>query len=100
MNLAKPEQISNSYGTVYKFAGGTMIQVYTVETTTNSASITFVEPFIQPPVAFVTNVFSYSAAIIWSVGSTGLTSMNVYLHIVTGDPEIRNAIVIVIGRWK
>lgn len=100
MNLAKPEQISNSYGTVYKFAGGTMIQVYTVETTTNNASITFVEPFIQPPVAFVTNLFTYSAAIIWSVGSPGLTSMNVYLHIVTGDQEIRTATVIVIGRWK
>ena len=100
MNLAKPEQISNSYGTVYKFAGGTMIQVYTVETTTNNASITFVEPFIQPPVGFATNVFSYSGAIIWSVGSTGLTSMNVYLYVVTGNPEIRSARVIVIGRWK
>lgn len=77
-----------------------MIQVYTVETTTNNASITFVEPFIQPPVAFVTNVYSYSEAIIWSVGSTGLTSMNVYLYVVTGSPEVRSARVIVIGRWK
>lgn len=100
MNLAKPEKISNSYGTVYKFAGGTMIQVYTVETRTDNASITFVEPFIEPPVAFVTNVFSYSGAIIWSVGTSGLTSMNVYLYIVYGAPEVRNARVIVIGRWK
>ena len=77
-----------------------MIQVYTVETKTESASITFVEPFIQSPFAFITNVFSYSGAIIWSVGTAGLTSMNVYLHIVTGNPEVRNARVIVIGRWK
>ena len=100
MNLAKPEKISNSYGTVYKFAGGTMIQVYTVQTTTDTASITFVEPFIQPPVAFATNVYSYSKTIIWSVEHPGLTSMNVYSYIVTGSPEFRVARVIAIGRWK
>lgn len=77
-----------------------MIQVYTVETKTNNASITFVEPFIEPPVAFVTNVFSYSGAIIWSVGTSGLTSMNVYAYIAYGNPEVQNARVIVIGRWK
>ena len=100
MNLAKPEKISNSYGTVYKFAGGTMIQVYTVETRTDNASITFVEPFIESPAAFVTNVYSYSAAIIWSIGTPGLTSMNVYAYIAYGSPEVRNARVVAIGRWK
>lgn len=102
MILAKPESIvKNDNGVAYKFAGGLMICTRTATTASGSVTVEYAETFVETPTVSITNVYSYSDAIVWSVGGVGTSSLTLYVFDVRGTPVSScSAYVVAIGRWK
>ena len=102
MNLAKPESIvKNDNGIAYKFAGGLMICTRDAATASASVTVEYAEKFVEAPYICVTNRYSYSPAIVWSVGASDTSSVTLYVFNIRGTPVTAySAYVVAIGRWK
>lgn len=102
MNLAKPETIvKNDNGVAYKFAGGLMICTRDVTTASDSVTVKYAEEFVEMPSIYVTNRYSYSNAIVWSVGASDTSGVTLYAFNIRGAPvSAYSAYVVAIGRWK
>lgn len=102
MILAKPESIvKNDNGIAYKFAGGLMICARDAATALDSVTVKFAEKFVELPYIYVTNRYSYSNAIVWSVGASDTSSVTLYVFNIRGTPApAYSAYVVAIGRWK
>ena len=102
MILAKPESIvKNDNGIAYKFAGGLMICARDAATALDSVTVKFAEKFVELPYICVTNRYSYSNAIVWSVGASDTSGVTLYAFNIRGVPvSSYSAHVVAIGRWK
>ena len=102
MILAKPESIvKNDNGIAYKFAGGLMICARDAATALDSVTVKFAEKFVELPYICVTNRYSYSNAIVWSVGVSDTSGVTLYAFNIRGVPvSAYSAYVVAIGRWK
>ena len=102
MILAKPESIvKNDNGVAYKFAGGLMICARTATTASGSVTVEYAEKFIEMPVVSITNVYSYSDAVVWSVSASYTSSVTLNAFNIRGVPvSAYSAYVVAIGRWK
>ena len=102
MNLAKPESIvQNDNGVAYKFAGGLMICARDATTASDYVTVEYAEKFVETPHVCVTNRYSYSNAIVWSVGASDTSSVMLYAFNIRGTPATAySAYVVAIGRWK
>ena len=102
MILAKPESIvKNDNGVAYKFAGGVMICARDAATASDSVTVEYAEKFVETPYVCVTNRYSYSNAIVWSVGAVGTSSVTAYVFNIRGTPvSAYVAYIVAIGRWK
>lgn len=101
VQIAKPETfISNSYGVAYKLAGGLLIQIASakVPAGSTSATVNFPEVFVGGYSVVVTNYFSHSRNVLWSVANKSAGSVSVYTY--GSDDVEKNAELIAIGRWK
>lgn len=100
--MAKPESIvKNDNGIAYKFAGGLMICARDAATALDSVTVKFAEKFVELPYICVTNRYSYSNAIVWSVGVSDASSVTLYVFNIRGTPtSAYSAYVVAIGRWK
>ena len=102
MILAKPESIvQNDNGVAYKFAGGLMICARDATTASDYVTVEYAETFVETPHVCVTNRYSYSNAIVWSIGGVGTSSLTLYAFNIRGTPATAySAYVVAIGRWK
>lgn len=104
IQLAKPEVYGwNENGDYFKFPGGTMIccKMFNIPQGSSSLTVEFAENFINPPAISITNIFSNSSGIIWSVGNRTASSVDVYAHFSAGVPAgSSDAFLIAIGRWE
>lgn len=102
MILAKPESIvKNDNGIAYKFAGGLMICARDAATALDYVTVKFAEKFVELPYICVTNRYSYSNAIVWSVGASDTSGVTLYAFNTRGVPvSAYSAYVVAIGRWK
>lgn len=102
MTLAKPETIvKNDNGIAYKFAGGLMICTRDAATASDSVTVEYAEKFVELPYIYVTNRYSYSNAIVWSVGASDASGVTLYAFNIRGTPvSAYSAYVVAIGRWK
>lgn len=102
MNLAKPETIvKNDNGVAYKFAGGLMICTRDAATASGSVTVEYAETFVETPTVSITNVYSYSDAVVWSVDASDTSGVTLYAFNVRGTPvSSYSAHVVAIGRWK
>lgn len=102
MILAKPESIvKNDNGVAYKFAGGLMICTRDAATASDSVTVEYAEKFVEIPYICVTNRYSYSNAVVWSVGASDASSLTLYAFNIRGTPATAySAYVVAIGRWK
>lgn len=102
MILAKPESIvKNDNGIAYKFAGGLMICARDATTASDYVTVEYAEKFVEAPYICVTNRYSYSNAIVWSVGASDTSSVTLYAFNIRGTPATAySAHVVAIGRWK
>ena len=100
--MAKPESIvKNDNGIAYKFAGGLMICARDAATALDSVTVKFAEKFVELPYICVTNRYSYSNAIVWSVGVSDTSGVTLYAFNIRGVPvSAYSAYVVAIGRWK
>lgn len=102
MLIAKPEQIiENSNGKAFKFSGGTMICVKALSIPQGSSSGTykFADEFVSVPAIFLSNIFSYSSAVQWSVSAMKTSEVTVHANNIppTGSMD---AYMVAIGMWK
>lgn len=102
MLIAKPEQIiSNERGTAYKFAGGMLVNIFSISIAANVTSkiVYFPVPFLDRSYSVsATNIFSYRKTTTWTVTRDESTYMTFYPE---GNSDVqRDAMVIAIGRWK
>lgn len=77
--------------------------ICTRDAATASASVTveYAEKFVEAPYICVTNRYSYSPAIVWSVGASDTSSVTLYVFNIRGTPVTAySAYVVAIGRWK
>lgn len=102
MILAKPESIvKNDNGVAYKFAGGLMICTRSAATASGSVTVEYAEKFIELPIVSITNVYSYSNAVLWSIGTRDTSSITLYVFNIRGTPVTAcSADIVAIGRWK
>lgn len=102
MILAKPETIvKNDNGVAYKFAGGLMICARSAATASGSVTVEYAEKFVEMPTVSVTNVYSYSDAVVWSTIASNTSSVTLYAFNIRGTPvSSYSAYVVAIGRWK
>lgn len=100
--MAKPESIvKNDNGVAYKFAGGMMICTRDAATASDSVTVEYAERFVETPYICVTNRYSYSNSIVWSVGASDTSSVTLYAFNIRGTPATAySAYVVAIGRWK
>lgn len=105
VNILQDSDIEN--GTNYiKFPNGTLICYGTLQVTDESAYTTVKYPisFISAPCVLVTNNFSFSNLIVWSVSYLKVDSFNAYMNTPSdfrpGNGLTADAEWIAIGRWK
>lgn len=102
MLIAKPEQIiENENGTAFKLAGGTLIcaRIIKIQQGSSSGTYKFADEFVSVPAIFLSNIFSYSSAVQWSVSAMKTSEVTVHAHNIppTGSMD---AYMLAIGRWK
>lgn len=102
MILAKPETIvKNDNGIAYKFAGGLMICTRTATTASGSVTVEYAEKFIEMPIVSITNIYSYSDAVVWSIGARDTSSVTLHVFNIRGTSVTSySADIVAIGRWK
>ena len=101
VQIAKPETfISNSYGEAYKLAGGLLIQKANVKVPAGSTHVrvNFPEVFVGEYGVVVTNIYSYSSDVLWSVTNRQNGTVDVYTY--GSDDVEKEAELIAIGSWK
>ena len=65
----------------------------------SSGTYKFADEFVSIPAIFLTNIFSYSSAVQWSVSDMKTSEVTVHTHNIppTGSMD---AYMVAIGRWK
>lgn len=78
-----------------------MICTRDVATASDYVTVEYAEKFVEAPYICVTNRYSYSNAIVWSVGASDTSSVTLYAFNIRGTPvSSYSAHVVAIGRWK
>lgn len=78
-----------------------MICTRTATTASGLVTVEYAETFVEKPAVSVTNIYSYSNAIVWSIGASDLSGVTLSAFNIRGVPESAySAYVVAIGRWK
>lgn len=97
------ESSSNGNGGWIKYSDGTMIcctDVIRCSSEVPYVEVTFPKPFKIEPTIVLTNRFSNTQAILWSVGNPKSNNFRAYAYRIDNNTYEAVASYIAIGRWK
>lgn len=110
INLLQDIDIESENNRYIKLSNGTLICYGIIRitvsedgTTSGNTTIYFEKQFTSTPLICLTNIFSWASDVIWSIGSGGGDSLQVYFRKISDSYKKGNTVdahYIAIGKWK